>query len=68
MAYVDHTASPVLSTLRETLSRLLETPFDRRLRARQTRIAQLRAMTDSELANMGLTRDAILPYVFSQPA
>lgn len=61
MAFIDHMFHEPLS---RRVARLFETPFARRQRALAARVAELRAMSDSELAARGLTRDAILPHVF----
>ncbi|MDU8911962.1 hypothetical protein [Aestuariicoccus sp. MJ-SS9] len=46
------------------LGALADTPFARRQRLIAARIAAFRSLSDEELAQMGLTRDAIVPYVF----
>ncbi|APX23780.1 MAG: hypothetical protein CML50_13785 [Rhodobacteraceae bacterium] len=46
------------------LARLLETPFARRQRQLAARVADLRALSDDELARLGLRRDQILGHVF----
>ncbi|WP_417724775.1 hypothetical protein [Salipiger sp.] len=63
MAYFDHVLSSREPLLRR-LSRLLDTPFAARQRQLSARVAQLRALSDAELARMGLTRDGIIPHVF----
>ncbi len=50
--------------LTRRIARLFDTPFERRQRALAARVAELRAMSDGELAQRGLTRDVILPHVF----
>ena len=47
-------------------SRLTTTPFERRSAAIAQRVADLRALSDTELLARGLTRDGILHHVFSQ--
>jgi len=63
MAYYDQSFHG--PTLRERLTRLLETSYERRYRQRTETIAALRAKSDAELAQMGLTRDDILAHVFA---
>ena len=53
------------TSLRERVSRLFETPFDRRQRRLAARVDALRSLSDAELAARGLTRDQILFHVFS---
>ena len=55
-------ASPRIAALR----RIFETPFDTRTRELAARVARLRALSDAELAEMGLHRDDILHHVFSR--
>lgn len=50
--------------LRKRMSRLFETPFDRRSRDLAARVADLRAKSDAELAELGLERRDILHHVF----
>ena len=65
MAYVDQFARHSGNGgLRQRLSRLLETPFDRRYRLRMREIAMLRATSDEDLAAMGLAREDIAAHVF----
>lgn len=45
------------------LSRVLDTPFDRRSRDIARRIAELRALSDAELAARGLSRGDIVRHV-----
>ncbi|MCB1334075.1 MAG: hypothetical protein KDK26_10575 [Roseivivax sp.] len=42
---------------------VLDTPFDQRARQISTRIAQLRAMDDAVLSDLGVPREKIVPYV-----
>ena len=67
MAYVDQFAfHGTSSSLRQLVSRLFETPFDRRYRQRTAEIRALRAKTDADLAAMGLMREDILSHVFAK--
>ena len=59
-SFVSHRAA-----LHQRLARLFDTPFDRRYRQRTARIAELRGLSDAELARRGLTRGDILFHVFS---
>ncbi|MFW2587608.1 hypothetical protein [Sagittula sp. SSi028] len=69
MAYVDlFSAQNTGSALRQRLSRIFETPFDRRYRQRKEAIAALRSKSDADLAAMGLTREDILSHVFANRA
>ncbi|RAK15177.1 hypothetical protein [Salipiger aestuarii] len=61
MALIDHMFHEPLS---RRVARLFETPFARRQRALAARVAALRAMSDRELSERGLSRDTILPHVF----
>ncbi len=63
MAYYDDTFSG--TTLRQRLTRFLETAYERRYRQRTETIASLRAKSDAELASMGLTREGIVTHVFA---
>lgn len=53
--------------LSRALSRLLDTPFDRRARTLARRVEALRGLSDAELNRMGLSREDILGYVFGRP-
>ncbi|SMX50286.1 hypothetical protein [Maliponia aquimaris] len=53
------------STLRQRIARMCEISFDRRYRQRAARAAQLRALSDADLAILGLAREDILFEVFS---
>lgn len=61
MALIDHMFHEPMS---RRIARLFETPFARRQRALAARVAELRAMSDDELCDRGLTRERILPHVF----
>lgn len=65
MAYFDSSFVPTRTPLRQRLARLFDTPFDRRYRQRTARIAELRALSDAELAARGIARADILLHVFS---
>jgi hypothetical protein len=54
----------LLSALAGTVFGLFETPFDRRAKRLANRVAELRALSDTELAAKGLRRDDILTHVF----
>ncbi|WP_371036571.1 MULTISPECIES: hypothetical protein [unclassified Rhodosalinus] len=56
------TGSPRIAALR----RIFDTPFDARTRELAARVARLRALSDAELAEIGLHRDDILRHVFSR--
>lgn len=62
MTCIDH-RTPSFSVSRR-IARIFETPFARRQRQLAERIASLRALTDEELARLGLQRDEILAHVF----
>ena len=47
------------------LLRLLDTPFARRQRAISCKAAELRGLTDEQLAQIGINRDAIIPHVLA---
>jgi len=64
MAYFDAASNRSSQSLRGRLSRLFETPFDRRAQTLSDRIAALRALSDAELADYGISRDQIIDYVF----
>ncbi len=67
MAYFDpsfETESPLRRALGAMVSRLTETPFDARQRRLAARVTELRALSDDQLATMGLTRSDILFHVF----
>ena len=64
MAFYDLSPTPRRASLVARLARLLDTPFDRRQRRLCARAAQLRALSDRQLAEIGLTRDTILLHVF----
>ncbi|MBU2960201.1 hypothetical protein KO516_05010 [Citreicella sp. C3M06] len=51
--------------LSRRISRLLETPFSRRQRRLANRVAELRSLSDDELAARGLAREDILRHVFA---
>ncbi|EPX78866.1 hypothetical protein [Salipiger mucosus] len=63
MAHFDQIAAP-REPLLQRVGRLLDTPFDARQRRLARRVAELRGMTDAQLARRGLTRDEIIPHVF----
>ncbi|WGW03332.1 hypothetical protein [Tropicibacter oceani] len=64
MAFADLSLAPRRVSLFARLARLLDTPFDRRHRRLSARVAELRALSDRQLAEIGLTRDTILLHVF----
>jgi uncharacterized protein YjiS (DUF1127 family) len=64
MAYIDDGFAAGGTGLRQRLARMLETPYDRRYRARTRAIAALRAKSDVDLAAMGLRREDIVSHVF----
>lgn len=68
MACIDARFAAPRITFRQRVARLLETPFDRRYRQRTARIAELRALSDTELAARGIAREDILFHVFSGKA
>lgn len=47
----------------QALRRFLDTPFDARQREIRQRVAEMRALTDAELAERGVRRREILAYV-----
>ncbi|MHA6344097.1 hypothetical protein [Roseivivax sp. CAU 1761] len=49
----------------EMLRRLWETPFDRRAREISRRVAELRALSEEDLAARGLQRSDILRYALT---
>jgi uncharacterized protein YjiS (DUF1127 family) len=51
-------------SFRQRLALLFDTPFERRYRARRESIAALQAMSDAELAAIGLERGQIVAHVF----
>ncbi len=51
-------------SFRQRLALLFDTPFERRYRARRDSIAALQALSDTELAAMGLERGEIVSHVF----
>ncbi len=65
MAYFDTNLVPDRPTLRRRLARLFDTPFDRRARRMAARIKVLRALSDAELAALGIRRDDIVVHVFT---
>ena len=64
MAYFDQDLVAARPSLRARLSRLFETPFDRRQRVLAAEVAALRAMSDAALAERGIAREDILFHVF----
>lgn len=64
MAYFDHSLHSERNTVVSRLARLFETPFDRRNRRLAARVAELRALSDQDLAALGIARDQILFHVF----
>ena len=69
MAFFDTSFAASRTTIRQRLSqrltRLFETPFDRRYSQRTARVEALRALSDAELAARGIAREDILFHVFS---
>ena len=65
MAYFDQDFANPKRRFRDAIARLFETPFDRRSRFLAARVRLLRAMTDGELAKLGIQRDQILFHVFA---
>ena len=65
MAYFDQDFTSSTRRFRDAIARLFETPFDRRGRFLAARVRLLRAMTDGELAKLGIQRDQILFHVFA---
>ncbi|MGP6085773.1 hypothetical protein [Antarctobacter jejuensis] len=65
MAYFDNSFTSTKATLGQRLSRLFDTPFDRRYRQRTREIEALRKLSDRELAARGIAREDILFHVFS---
>lgn len=67
MAYFD-TSFERTSGLRHSLSAILsnifETPFDTRQRRLAAKVSELRALSDGELAQLGMQRQDILFHVF----
>ncbi|KUF11992.1 hypothetical protein [Pseudoponticoccus marisrubri] len=66
MAYFDPSFISDRRTLRQRVARLFDTPFDRRYRRVARRVEELRAMSDAELARLGIAREDILLHVFSR--
>lgn len=67
MAYFDPSferSTGLRHTLGRMATRLFETPFDARQRRLAARVADLRALSDAELAARGLQRQDILFHVF----
>lgn len=64
MAYFDHSFTATQPGVIARFTRLFETPFDRRNRRLAARVTELRALSDQELAAMGIARDQILFHVF----
>lgn len=65
MSSLDTSFVSCRSTLRQRLARMCETSFDRGYRQRTARAAQMRALSDADLALLGLSREDILFAVFS---
>ena len=65
MAYFDNSFTSTKATFSQRISRLFDTPFDRRYRKRAARVEALRAMSDAQLAARGIAREDILFHVFS---
>ncbi|MDJ0820613.1 MAG: hypothetical protein QNJ09_02240 [Paracoccaceae bacterium] len=65
MAYFDPSFVSDRPTLRKRFARLFDTPFDRRSRRMAARIKTLRALSDAELAKLGIGRDDIVVHVFT---
>ncbi len=65
MAYFDNSFLTDRLSLRQRVARLFDTPFDRRARQMSSRIRELRAMSDDELAAQGIARDAIPALVLT---
>lgn len=68
MAYFDTDFVSNRTSLRQRVSRLFDTPFDRRYRQRTAQVEALRALTDAELATRGIAREDILLHVFAGKA
>ncbi len=64
MAFYDDLLTRERPSLRTWVSRMIETPFDRRQRSLASRVEMLRAKSDAELAELGLQREDILFHVF----
>ena len=65
MAFFDTDVFADRLRLRDLVARLFDTPFDRRARHVAARIRDLRALSDAELAQRGIARDAIPALVLS---
>ena len=64
MAYFEPVLTQNSRGWRALLSRLFETPFDRRMQSLKDELSKLRALSDAELAELGISRDDILGHVF----
>lgn len=67
MAYFDQDFTSSKRRFRDAIGRLFDTPFDSRSRRISARAAELRAMSDAELAALGIPRDQIILHVLGTP-
>lgn len=64
MAYFDQSYLLERSNLRQRFAAMMQTPFDERQKALAEQVADLRAMSDADLAARGIAREDILFHVF----
>lgn len=64
MSSLDTSFVSCRSTLRQRIARMCETSLERRYRQRTARAAQLRALSDADLALLGLSHEDILFAAF----
>ena len=63
MAYFDQDFTSPKRRFRDVIGCVFDTPFDRRSRLISARAAELRALSDAELAALGIPRDQIILHV-----